>query len=94
MIAMGIAPALFDHEHAVNALQSGIASLYGAPSQLGVKTLAASDPHYRCYYDNQMSFQGDIEVCDGFSYHNVGSIPFPFRRVPSGCGRRGSSWRL
>ena len=93
MIAMGIAPALFDHQHAVHALQSGIASLYGAPSQLGVKTLAVSDPHYRCFYDNQMSFQGDIEVCDGLSYHNVRFTDLLFRRVPSGCGRQDSSWR-
>ena len=91
---MGIAPALFEHEHAVNALQLGIASLYGAPSQLGVKTLATNDPHYRCYYDNQMRFQGDIEVCDGFSYHNVGFNDLLFRRDPSGCGQQDSSWRL
>lgn len=68
---MAIAPTLFDHQHAVLALQTGVKKLFGGVSQLGVKTLETEDIRYRCYYDNSMSYQGDLEVCNGFSYHNV-----------------------
>ena len=71
MIAIAIAPTLVNHDHAVLALQTGVKKLFGGISQLGVKTLAPNDSRYRCYYDNSMSYHGDLEVCNGFSYHNV-----------------------
>ena len=89
MIAMAIAPSLFQPAHAVKALQFGIRDLYSDPHQLGVKTLSPSDPHYRCFYDNSMSFQGDLEVCGGWSYHNVRIGIQVHERDLSGCGRLG-----
>ena len=68
---MAIAPDLFNHNHAVAALQTGVKTLYGGSSQLGVKSLSPKDRHYRCYYDNNKYYDGDESVCGGFSYHNV-----------------------
>lgn len=80
MIAMAISPILFTtsschSNHPLDtpskALFTGIHALFSSPKQLGIKTLSPNDPHYRCYYDTTMSYTGDIEVCGGFSYHNV-----------------------
>lgn len=64
-------PELFNEDHAVKAIQTGVFELFGEPHQLGIKTLNRSDPQYRCYYDNSMGYRGDLAVCGGWSYHNV-----------------------
>ena len=78
MIAMAISPTLFKsssmHEQSPSkALITGIQSLFSSSCQLGVKTLSPSNPHYRPFYDTTLSYQRDIEVCGGYSYHNVGT---------------------
>lgn len=72
---MAIAPSLFIKEHASAALDTALNHLYSGKNQLGLKTLSPQDSHYRCYYDNTCGYDGDIEVCGGWSYHNV-SISF------------------
>lgn len=68
---MSISPSLFNKEHGCRAVQTALQSLFQEKQQLGVKTLAPQDPHYRCFYDNSYGYDGDLEVCGGWSYHNV-----------------------
>ena len=67
---MAVAPSLFNKEHASVALHSAITYLYSDKHQLGMKTLHPEDCHYREYYDNTYNGE-DIEMCGGWSYHNV-----------------------
>lgn len=72
VIAMAVTPSLFVPEHAMEALGTAHV-LFDEPLQLGVKTLAPWDGHYRSYYDNAKRYEGDLSVCGGWSYHNVRS---------------------
>lgn len=83
---MSIAPSLFDKHHAMVALQTGMQHLYHGKHQLGVKTLSPHDPHYRCFYDNAYGYQGDLNVCGGWSYHNVTMNEKIHHRDPNGYG--------
>jgi glycogen debranching enzyme len=70
-IALAIAPRLFDVNHAQTALNTIHRELMAGfvGSQIGIKTLADSDPAYRGFYDNEND-STDISVAHGFSYHN------------------------
>lgn len=68
---MSISPYLFQKQHACKAVQTALHSFFQEKQQLGVKTLSPHDSQYRCFYDNSYGYDGDLEVCDGWSYHNV-----------------------
>jgi len=107
LIAMAVAPELFDPAHADIALATVERQLMGE-NQLGVKTLDPSDWAYRPNYDNNAAT--DRATAKGFNYHQVSAthsaihrrvsaiahLPLPFsrhfaRRDRSGCGRTGTT---
>lgn len=65
VLAMHIAPGLFDAAHARLALRAAEQHLCGP---LGMKTLSPSDPSYRPNYDNSND-SDDASVARGFNYH-------------------------
>lgn len=65
LIAMSLAPDLFDREHAKQALKLATQVLVGP---LGIKTLDPSDWKYRGDYDNSLDCQ-DESIAHGFNYH-------------------------
>jgi glycogen debranching enzyme len=70
-IALSVAPALFDKEHAIGALEIIRRELMPGlgTGQLGIRTLNDSDPCYRSFYDNEND-TNDFNIAHGFSYHN------------------------
>lgn len=86
VVAMGIMPSLFDSTHGRDSLQTALHSLFSDKHQLGIKTLSPQDQHYRCFYDNSYGYDGDIEVCGGWSYHNVSVLMMVFTRDLNGYG--------
>ena len=68
LIAMVVAPELFDEHHALYALQLVDSVLRGP---LGMKSLDPADMQYRPVYDNSND-SNDPWIAKGMSYHNVG----------------------
>jgi glycogen debranching enzyme len=66
VVAMCLAPELFDSNHAVRALEIISNRLLG---KIGMKTLDQSDFRYRSYYNNSEESE-DLFSANGFSYHN------------------------
>ena len=66
LVAMTVAPELFDPYHAVRCLDIVETNLLG---ELGMKTLDPSDWNYHPYYDHD-SDSDDKFTAQGFNYHN------------------------
>ncbi|OHT00114.1 Glycogen debranching enzyme [Tritrichomonas foetus] len=66
LVAMTVAPELFDPYHAVRCLDAVEEHLLGP---VGMKTLDAGDSHYHPYYNNDDDGE-DKETAQGFNYHN------------------------
>lgn len=66
VVAMTVAPELFDPVHAVRCLNLVEERLVG---KIGMKTLDPADHDYRPYYHNSDD-SSDYYVANGFNYHN------------------------
>jgi glycogen debranching enzyme len=67
VIAMAVAPELFDDRRASAALKLADQFLRGP---LGMKTLDPRDLQYRPFYDNSND-SSDAAIAKGLNYHNV-----------------------
>lgn len=65
LVAMCVAPEIFNFDHAVEALDKIEDKLMG---KIGIKTLSEDDPHYRPIYTN--GDDDDDRIAHGYSYHN------------------------
>ena len=68
LIAMVVAPELFDEHHALYALQLADRVLRGP---LGMKSLDPADMQYRPIFDDLID-SDDPWIAKGMNYHNVG----------------------
>lgn len=75
VVAMAVAPDLFDPSHAAAALLTIERQLLG-DRQLGVKTLDPSDWAYRGSYDN--SAEGEKSTAKGWNYHQGPEWLWPY----------------
>lgn len=66
LIAMTVAPEMFDSVHAARALENAEKHLCG---KIGMRTLFKGDTFYRPRYENSND-TGDFNTSKGFSYHN------------------------
>jgi len=64
---MTVAPEMFNHQHALGALELADQVLRGP---LGMKTLDPVDLQYRPIYDNTND-SSDPAIAKGLNYHNV-----------------------
>jgi glycogen debranching enzyme len=69
LIALAVAPQMFNKDHAKLSLQSARQHLLNDPHTIGIKTLDESDFNYCGYYDNSNN-TSDGRVANGFNYHN------------------------
>ena len=69
LIALAVAPQMFNKLNAQRSLQSVRLSLLNEPNTIGIKTLDESDLNYCGYYDNSNDSM-DKRVANGFNYHN------------------------
>lgn len=68
LIALTVAPQMFNPTHARIALEQARLYLANEPNSLGIKTLDDSDYQYCGYYDNSND-SNDSRVAHGFNYH-------------------------
>ncbi len=83
LIAMAVAPELFNKENAMKCVEQCEKHLLDN-NGLGVKTLEKDDPNYRGDYENSND-STDYNTAHGFNYHNVRIISF-YYRVLNGYG--------
>jgi len=79
LVAMTVAPELFDPARALEALHLADTILRGP---LGMKTLDPDDAQYRPFYDNSND-SSDPAIAKGLNYHNVDSYHFLNRNLHS-----------
>eukprot|EP01029_Cantina_marsupialis_P032202 TRINITY_DN9619_c1_g1_i1.p1 TRINITY_DN9619_c1_g1~~TRINITY_DN9619_c1_g1_i1.p1 ORF type:complete len:558 (-),score=230.82 TRINITY_DN9619_c1_g1_i1:221-1894(-) len=68
VVAMAVAPGLFNKEHAKIALKTIKNHLVGEPNQIGMKTLSPHDWAFRGDYDNAAD-ASDPKTANGWNYH-------------------------
>lgn len=76
VVALAVAPGLFDATHARVALRSVEHYLLGESNQLGIKTLDPSDWAFRGNYDNDDNTTR--ETARGWNYHQGPEWVWPF----------------
>jgi glycogen debranching enzyme len=68
LIALTVAPQMFNKEHARKSLEQCGLHLTNEPNTIGIKTLDDSDYNYCGFYDNANDSH-DKRVAHGFNYH-------------------------
>lgn len=77
LIAMVVAPELFNRDHVHTTLLNIERYLLNDDRQLGIKTLSYLDGEYRGYYNNDAE-NGDISTDKGFNYHQGPEWLWPY----------------
>lgn len=77
LVAMVVAPELFESDHVHTALLNIERYLLNDDQQLGIKTLSYLDGEYRGYYNNDAD-NGDRSTDKGFNYHQGPEWLWPY----------------
>lgn len=75
VIAISIAPKLFDRDHACKAIETAEKYLLDG---IGLKSLAPYDPLYRPSFNPHDTWSGDVWTMNGFNYHNGPTWVWPY----------------
>ena len=78
LIALAVAPSLFDSNHATAAIGTVKSILIDEPKQIGVKTVSPHDWAYQPIYDPSLGTEAGHYLQGGASYHNGPEWVFPY----------------